>query len=190
MRSYLQVVFGGLVLLFGLSIIIGVLFDINVLGIYFSVGLILLGIWILVRPRILPEDSDIRLLLFGDFKRRGDWKVQGEEIWMFVGDVRLDLTGAQIPSGETTFRVLAFVGDIDLKIPEGIGVSVSSIGMVSDTKIMGKKRDYIFTPLEYKNDLYDTAESKINLETVCFVGDIDVIEIPNPEEPIDPAQEQ
>lgn len=173
MRYNLQIVFGGLVVLFGLAILLGLLFDVNVMGVCFSIGLILFGVWILVRPRVLREDSKLRLLIFGDVKKRGAWQVVGEEIWMFIGDVRLDMTSADIPSGETTYRVVAFVGDIDIKLPPGIGFQVSSMAFVNDTKILGKKRDHIFTPFLYKNDLYESAEKKISLEALCFVADID-----------------
>jgi predicted membrane protein len=173
MRNNLQIVFGGLIALFGLSILLGLLFDVNFWGVCFSVGLILFGVWILVRPRILPEDSNLKLLIFGDVKKRGEWQVNGEEIWMFIGDVRLDMTSADIPSGETTYRVIAFIGDIDIKLPEGIGFQVSSMAFVNDTKILGRKRDYIFTPFSYRNDIFETAEKKISLEALCFVADID-----------------
>lgn len=178
MRNNAQIIFGMVVILLGVSIILGMFFDINFFAVCFSVGLILIGVWILARPKFLPEDSNLRLLIFGDFRRKGDWQVQGEEIWMFIGDIRLDMSEADIATGTTAFRIMAFIGDINLKLPEDVGLHLSSYAFVNDTKIAGKKRDYVFVPVEYKNDSYETAERKIRLETMCFIGDIDVIYTP------------
>ena len=178
MRNNAQIIFGMVVILLGVSIILGMFFDINFFAVCFSVGLILIGVWILVRPRFLPEDSNLRLLIFGDFRRKGDWQVQGEEIWMFIGDIRLDMSEASIPTGTTSFRIMAFIGDINLKLPEDVGLHLSSYAFVNDIKIDGKKKDYIFVPMDYKTDSYDAAERRIRLETMCFIGDIDVVYTP------------
>lgn len=180
MRYNTQLIFGGLLLLIGASIILGILFEINFFAVCFSIGLILFGVWILVRPRLLPEASDFRLLIFGDFRRRGDWQVESEEIWMFIGNIRLDMSEAKIPDGETTYRVIAFINSFNLKIPADVGVRLSSYAFVNDTKIDRDKKDYVFVPFVYKNEAYETAQKKLNIEASSFVGDIDINLIPAP----------
>jgi predicted membrane protein len=172
MRNKVQIVFGGTVLLIGVIIILGVLFDINLWAICLPIGLILIGVWILVRPRFLPDDSDLNIRIFGDVRRKGSWSVTDQENWLFIGDIRYDMTSAQIPDGETNMRVIAFIGDIRLKVPADVGVKLSSMAFLNETRIEGKKRDNFLVPVDYQSESYDTAVRKISLETVCFIGDI------------------
>jgi lia operon protein LiaF len=110
----------------------------------------------------------------GTVQRRGTWQVTDEEFYVGVGDVRLDLTTADIPEGETCIRVLVGVGSVSVRVPEGVGVSVSSTGFVVDVRALGRKQVGFFTPFEVTSDDYQTAGSKVHLETVSFVGDVKV----------------
>ena len=115
-----------------------------------------------------------RLKLLGGVRRYGTWHVADEEFYVGVGDVRLDMTSADIPEGETRIRVLIGVGSVNVRVPEGVGVSVSSMGFVTDAKALGRKQVAFFAPFEVSSDDYLTAGRKVYLETVNFVGDVKV----------------
>ena len=172
MRNNVQLVFGGIILLIGIMIILGVLFDFNLWAVCFPIGLILIGVWILVRPRFLPEDSGLNIRIFGDVRKKGSWPVTDQENWIFIGDIRYDMTSAQIPDGVSNIRVIAFIGDIRLKVPADVGIKLSSMAFLNETRIEGKKRDNFLVPVDYQSESYDTAIRKISLETICFIGDI------------------
>ena len=174
MRNQGQVFFSILIILIGLMFLLGNVFDVNVGALCFPAGLILLGIWILLRPRVVGPDTALRLRVFGPIRRGGAWQVADEEIWLFVGDVRLDMTQAEIPVGETRIRVFGFVGDVRLLVPEGVGVSVSSMAFVTDARVLGQRRDGFLIPVHMTSDDYKTAERKVHLETMSFVTDIRV----------------
>lgn len=172
MRSNSLLTLGGIITATGLIFLLSALLDISFLGICIPIGVILLGVWILIRPRIVADDSDLRLLIFGDVKRRGTWEVRGEEVWLLIGDVRLDFSQAEVPFGETTYHVNAFISDIRLTLPEDVGISISSLAFLNTTRLPGIKRDVFVVPFEYQSDDYASCTRKIRLETVCFIADI------------------
>jgi lia operon protein LiaF len=174
MRNQGQLILGIVVIVIGLAFLIGNLFDVNVWTYCWPVGLILLGVWLLLRPRLVSSDTAVRQKLLGDIRRDGVWQVADEEIWIGIGDVRLDMTEAEIPPGETRVRVWGFVGDVRLSLPEGVGVSLSSNAFVTDVKALGHKREGILVPVRIASDDYETAERKVRLETTFFVGDVTV----------------
>jgi len=177
MRNKRQIFIGGAITLVGLVFLIGGIFHIDVGDFCFPVGLILLGVFLLLRPYLLGPDEPVQLKLLGDVRRYGDWQVADEEIWIGVGDVQLDMTSAEIPAGETRIRIFGFVGDVKLIMPEGVGVSVSSTSFVTDARVLGQKRDSFLTPLHFASDGYEAAERKVRLEVNCFVGNLRVRQV-------------
>jgi lia operon protein LiaF len=107
--------------------------------------------------------------------------VAEEEVWTFVGDVYLDLTQADVPIGETRISALGFIGDIDLKVPQNIGISLLSNSFVSEVKFLGKKHSSFLTSANFASENYETAERKVQLEATFFVGDVNVKHIPEQE---------
>ena len=176
MRNRGQLFIGIVLILVGLVFLIGHLFDVNVWALW-PLGLILLGVWLLLRPRLITSDVVVRQRLLGDIHRDGVWQVADEEIWIGVGDVELDMTRADIPVGETRLRVFGFVGDVDVFVPAGVGVSVSSTAFVTDGRVLGQKRDRFLSTLHLASEDYETAERKIGLETTFFVVDLRVKQI-------------
>lgn len=166
-----QVYVGAAIIVVGVIFLIGTVFDIDPWAVCFPVVLIVAGVLVLSRPQLFMAG---RLKLVGSVRRHGTWQVADEEFYIGVGDVRLDMTSADIPEGETCIRVLIGVGNVDVRVPEGVGVSVSSIGFVTDAKALGRKQVGFLTPFEVTSDDYQTAERKMHLETVNFVGDVKV----------------
>jgi lia operon protein LiaF len=174
MHSKWQIYVGIFIILIGLISLIGAVFDVDV-GVFCApVGLIALGVWLLLRPRLAGPDTAVRLKLLGDVRRRGDWQVADEEIWVIIGNVGLDMSSADVPVGETKIRVFGFVGEVSVLVPEGVGVSISSSSFVTDARIFGQKRDGIFYPVTFASEGYETAERKVQLETMHFVVNLRV----------------
>jgi lia operon protein LiaF len=172
MRNQGQLILGVVVIVVGAVLLIGSLFDVDVWVLCWPIGLIVLGLLLLLRPQLISSDTASRQKLLGDIRRRGEWQVSDEEFWLGIGDVTLDMTSAEIPPGETHLRVVQFVGDIRLSLPEGVGVSLSSTAMIGSVRAFGRKRDIFFTPLRLSSENYETAERKVRLETSMFIGDV------------------
>jgi len=176
MNKNTQIIVGAVILLAGLFALLAVTFNLNInlWGVCWGVGLILLGVLILMRPRIVSPGSQARLSFIADVNRSGDWQVTNEERLSFVGDYKLDLTSAQLPLGETKLRVVSFVGELVLIVPADLGVAVSSTAFYSQLRLLGKSEDAFVTPLMRSTAGYEQAERKLLVETVCFVSEVKV----------------
>src|SRR5574338_259746 len=114
MRDQGQFRLGIVLVLLGLIFLLSNLFDINLWPYCWSAGLIALGVWLVMRPRMVAANVNTSFTLIGDHRRRGPWLVQNEEIWHGIGDVDIDLTQAEVPSGESVIRIFSFVGDVNV----------------------------------------------------------------------------
>jgi lia operon protein LiaF len=176
MRNRGELIFGGILVLLGLILLVGTIFHIDVWALCWPTFLILLGVFLVFRPRLggIGPDANADILLIGDRRRRGDWVVKNEELWLGVGDVELDFTQAAIPAGETTLRFISFVGDVDLFVPRNVGVSIRAAGFVVDADLFGHDYDTFLTPVEVSSEGYSTAESRLRIEMTSFVADLKV----------------
>ena len=177
MKKQTQILLGSVLIGFGFLIMMSNLLDIDFGAICWPSLLILVGVLIIVRPRIAPEGTDVRILFFGDLRRSGEWDVMDEEIWSFVGDVDLDFTQANFPEDEATFKLYRFVGDLDIIAPKDMGISISSMGFVTEARIEGKKRGGFVTPVRYTSENFESAAKRIRLDMISFVGDLKVIRV-------------
>ena len=177
MRNKGQMYFGVALVVMGLLFLVGTLFQINVWAICWPAGLILLGVWILLRPRMVSPGTSAGVWPLGGIRRDGAWQVADEEIWLFVGDVELDLTRAEIPIGETKLRIYGFVSDVDVLMPSSAVIALTTNAFVSDTKFLGEKRDSFLAPVQRSSDNYTSAERKVRLETFFFVADVSVKQV-------------
>jgi len=174
MHNRWQIFIGMLIIAAGLVFLVGNVFDIDTDALCFPIGLIALGVFLLLRPHFVSPGVGSQLKLLGDVRRYGDWQVADEEIWLGVGDVRLDMTNADIPVGETQIRIFGFVGDVRVRVPEDVGVSVSSTSFITDARVLDKKYNRVLTPFHLTSENYEIAERKVRLEISCFVGEIRV----------------
>mgnify|MGYP000848891837 CR=1 FL=1 len=175
MRNQGQILIGAVLVFLGLIYIISAVFKIDIGAICWPSALILAGIWLLWRPKFSLAGSPIQIDPLCNIRRTGNWPVEPAEIWMFVGDVRLDFTQTEIPIGETAFRIYGFVGDITLVLPEDAHVSVSASAFLNDAKIFGKKQNAFLTTLQYTSPADSSHERSIRSETFFFVCDLDLI---------------
>jgi predicted membrane protein len=174
MRNQPQVWFGVLIIVLGIVFLLGTLFSFNVWTYCWPIGLIALGVVVLIRPRTLGPHATSTAIVLGDIKRDETWKVSDEEFWAGICGLKLDLSRAEIPIGETHLRLISFIGDIDLRLPQEVGIHITSNAFISDVKLFGRKQDSFFLPNDVTSDNYATAERKIRLDTGCFIADIDV----------------
>ncbi len=174
MRNHVLTLIGVAILLAGLISLIGAIFDVDTGRFVCPTLVILLGVGLLLRPRMLPASTAFDVRLLGDIRRRGAWQVADEELWALVGDVRLDLTETEVPAGETTIRVFGIVGDVVVTVPEGVGISISSTCVATEAKIFDQRYNRVFAPLTFTSDGYDSAERKLHLEVFRIVASVKV----------------
>ncbi|RKS68917.1 cell wall-active antibiotic response 4TMS protein YvqF [Actinomadura pelletieri DSM 43383] len=74
--------------------------------------------------------------VMGDCKERIVGRIDGPlEAVSVMGDVELDLRGAQVPSGEVTVTATAVMGDVKIIVPDGVRVEVTGHNFLGDRRI-------------------------------------------------------
>jgi predicted membrane protein len=174
MRDQSRVIAGLVIIGVGLLFLIGVLFRINVWTFCWPIGLIVVGAWLLLRPSLAGPGVKVGFRPLGDVRRSEAWDVGDEEIWIGVGDVRLDLTAASLPPGESTIKVFGLVGDVTLVVPEELPVSVSSFALLTDGKVYGEKQESFFAPVRVESDEYSAAAARVKVESYFLVTNFKV----------------
>lgn len=173
MRNRTQLWIGVALLAIGVLYLGAVLLQIDLRGSFWPVLLILLGVFLLLRPSFGGSGRD-DFRFFGDVVRRGPWQVTGRDFWSFIGDVKLDLTEASLPEGETVIRMTAFIGDMKIIAPSDMAIAISTSGLISDARLFGEKRDGFFAPVDMSTPGYDQAVHKLRLEVTGFISGLKV----------------
>ncbi|SPT56846.1 DUF1707 SHOCT-like domain-containing protein [Actinomadura madurae] len=74
--------------------------------------------------------------VMGDCKERIVGRIDGPlEAVSVMGDVELDLRGAQVPSGEVHISATAVMGDVKIIVPDGVSVELSGHNFLGDRKV-------------------------------------------------------
>ncbi|MBT2211399.1 MULTISPECIES: DUF1707 domain-containing protein [Actinomadura] len=74
--------------------------------------------------------------IMGDCKERIVGRIDERlEAVSVMGDVELDLRGAQVPTGEVTVYATAVMGDIKIIVPDGVTVELSGRAVMGDRRV-------------------------------------------------------
>jgi lia operon protein LiaF len=172
MRNRGQLIFGGLIILFGIFLLLNNLFQINLWAYCWPAALIFIGVWLFVGPRFSGPDRDTNVLLLGDLRRNGFWTARSQDIWIGIGDVDLDYSQAELPVGETKLRIYSLIGDLDLVVPHDLGVSLDINGAVTDAKLAGGKEESFFGTVEYTSPDFLAAPKRLRVEVLSLINDV------------------
>jgi hypothetical protein len=83
-------------------------------------------------------DREWVVAVMGDSKRQGRWRVERPLAALAVmGDVVLDLRGAEVPRGDVDITATAVMGDVKIYVPDGVDVQLSGIAVMGDKKVKG-----------------------------------------------------
>ena len=173
MRNRGMVYIALLIIAAGVILLVGNLFDLNLGAFCFPVGLILLGLFFLLRPRAVAPGTRSSTVLIGDFDRAGPGELAAEEYFGFIIDANYDLTKYDIPAGETIIRGFSFIGDVEIFAPADVGVEINGASFVTTLKQAGEAEETsILAPLNWKSDGYKMAERRVRFDLTQFIGDI------------------
>ena len=171
MKNNGQLVLGGSIIIFGLLILLGTLFNISLWKFIWPLILIALGIFLIFRQRKIVDQSDFSIHFAGNLKRKGQWVVTSGEHWGFFSNLNLDFTNAEFQEGEHVWKIHGFVNEIRLRVPSKAAVAVSANAFVNEKTIDGDKEDMVLVPLEWHSDNYNNSPNKFRIEAYGFVVD-------------------
>jgi hypothetical protein len=83
-----------------------------------------------------PAEREWVVAVMGDSKRQGRWRVERPLAALAVmGDVVLDLRGAEVPQGAVEITATAVMGDVKVYVPDGVDVQLSGVAVMGDKKV-------------------------------------------------------
>ena len=89
-----------------------------------------------VPARPTGGDREWVVAVMGDSRREGRWRVERPLSAVAVmGDVVLDLRGAEVPHGNVDITAVAVMGDVKVYVPDGVDVELSGFAVMGDKKV-------------------------------------------------------
>jgi len=110
--------------------------------------------------------SGLTLGLFGMATVSNDVRdLAGHKTLAIFGNVKIDLTGAQLPAGEITVSAYSIFGSVDIYVPPDVGIRITGISACADVKVRGEKaHSGFFDVNEYLSPNYRQASRRVHLE--------------------------
>lgn len=112
----------------------------------------------------------------------------GQEPWVLdgdlsfnnsVGDLKVDLTTAQITPGTHRITVTQFMGETVIRLPEDVTVRVTAEANVGELDILGEERGGIGLYLQ-QEVVVPGSLAELTIEAVQRVGSLRVVRVPAP----------
>lgn len=120
-------------------------------------------------------EPTVRSVLLGDFHLMNHhFELEDLIIRNGIGDVKIDLTKAIIPEGETVLVVSAWIGDIDIYVPYDLDLAVSATVTIGDLDILSDKQGGFQRHVSLKSKNYGASKRRVKLILSLLIGDIDV----------------
>lgn len=169
-----QIIFGIFFILLGVIALVEVLTDVNLWRFIWPLILVSIGALMLLRPRLSSRDIQVETPILGDVRKYGSWEVGQHEIWLIVGSTRLDFTDAQFIADDANIRVIGFVNDLKIILPENVGLLATSSAFVSEIHGPDIKEERILNTLDYQTPNYEALEKRVKIQTLGFVSEITI----------------
>lgn len=124
------------------------------------------------------EQTFIKRSLIGEVRFTSDpFELTDMHIWNGIGDVRIDLTKAIIPEGESLLIVENLIGDVHIYVPEDLGYAIQSYVLIGDSSILQSKQSGFNQTVLLRSTDYGNSVRKVKLVLSCAVGSVKVREI-------------
>lgn len=97
-----------------------------------------------------------------------------EQYQLGVGNLRLDLTDVTLREGTTAVAAEVGVGEISVRIPEGVAVAITADSAAGDIVLFGQARNGIDVEHAYTSAGYAQADERLDLDLQVGMGSIEV----------------
>ncbi|RKN65485.1 cell wall-active antibiotics response protein LiaF [Paenibacillus ginsengarvi] len=141
-----------------------------------SIVLISLGLFYMKSKQAHRDDSFTQKhSLLESFKRdKEPWELKNMSMWNVVGEIYMDMSLVILDQKETTIVVQGGLGDVDIIVPEFIGVSVNASALVGQIKAGSEKETGLVNKVVWQSPNYETCDQKVKILISYLVGDIDI----------------
>lgn len=155
----------------GAFILVGSHFAVIVALVLMSLGFFYL------KSRQIHGEGDVlqRTKLIESQKRdKEPWILRTMSLWCVIGELNLDFSLAIPEENEITLVMQGIIGDIDLFIPEDMGISVESSVLFGQVRVATERESGMMNKIHWTSPHYATAGTRVKLIVSYIVGDIDI----------------
>ncbi|PYI50883.1 cell wall-active antibiotics response protein LiaF [Paenibacillus flagellatus] len=141
-----------------------------------SVVLISLGLFYMKSKQAHRDDSYTqKQSILESFKRdKEPWELKNTSMWNVVGEIYMDMSLVMLDQKETTIVLQGVFGDVDIVVPEFLGVSVQASALVGQINVGNEKETGLVNKVVWQSPNYETSDQKVKLLVSYLVGDIDI----------------
>ena len=91
-----------------------------------------------------------------------------------IGDIKIDLSKAVLPEGESSIVISGFIGSVTLYLPLDLQASVAGSVMVGELKVLGQRQDGFNRQIQVETHGYPHAARRVKISVSLFLGSLDV----------------
>jgi lia operon protein LiaF len=102
------------------------------------------------------------------------WDLKDESYVAFMGGVKLDLTRARIPEGRTVLDCTAFMGGIDIFVPDGIGLIMDGNTVLGGLDFLKEEAGGIIANKRVEAGLQENPDRVVVIRATAVMGGITV----------------
>ncbi|MEG7335420.1 LiaRS two-component regulatory system accessory protein LiaF [Bacillus sp. 0102A] len=121
------------------------------------------------------KHPDMRSFFIGELQMmKQPFDLNDLNISGFIGDIKIDLSKAMIPEGESTIVISGVIGNVDIYVPSDLEVAVSSAVFIGDINLIGSKKSGLSTKVYAASSDFIESKRRIKVSVSLFIGDVDV----------------
>lgn len=146
------------------------------LSLIIAVVLISLGFFYIKTRQVHEREEHYRKQSLVESIRWGrePWILRDMSIWNVLGEIQMDFTYAIHDQSETTIVLQGVMGDLDLIVPEDVGLSVVSSALLGQMSVGADKQAGLLNKIEWQSPNYRTSDRQVKLVISYVLADIDI----------------
>jgi lia operon protein LiaF len=105
---------------------------------------------------------------------REPWELKSLSLWHLIGEIHIDLTQAIPEQEETTLIIQGAIGDVDIVVPDYLGVTVTASAVFGQLDVGTEKEAGFMNRVAWQSPGYESSTQKVRIEVSYLVADIDI----------------
>jgi len=102
------------------------------------------------------------------------WNLRAMSVWNIIGEIKMDFSLAIWEEPEVTVVLQGVIGDIDIIVPENVGISVSGTVFFGQFEVDRRKEAGVWNKIDWRSPNYGTSSTKVRLIVSYMIADVDV----------------
>jgi lia operon protein LiaF len=140
-----------------------------------AVILISLGFFYIRSKQLHHSESYVKKSLIESIRwGKEPWVLRNSSIWNVIGELQIDLTYAIPEQKETTLVLQGVIADVDIIVPEDMGVSVVLSVLFGESDVGPNRESGILNKTAWQSANYETADNQVKLVISYVIADIDI----------------